>query len=87
MPRKPLDVRPEQCPTCIFRPEGTKLMPGRLAEIKAYLLQGTVHICHHGLGSNRWHDRYVALLRAEQPDVQWINPEMSGAGTNEAPAP
>lgn len=37
------------CSTCIFREDGkaAPLMPGRLDEIKAYLLLGTTHLCHH----------------------------------------
>lgn len=46
--RKPVPVMPEQCKSCIFRHDGNEveLRPERLAEIQAYLLQGTPHLCH-----------------------------------------
>ena len=38
---------PEQCKTCIFRPENPmRLRPGRLAEIQKCLINGTSHRCH-----------------------------------------
>ena len=101
MPRKPLDVRREQCPTCIFRPENPMyLRPGRLAEIQTYLLKGTVHVCHHGLGSKRkkvacrggrnfqlqcWH-RMGFIADATDEALATARAEMDGAGTHEAPA-
>lgn len=44
----PTPVMPSPCATCIFRERGerTELAPGRLAEIQAYLLRGTPHLCH-----------------------------------------
>lgn len=41
-------TRPTQCETCIFRTDGnqTSLAPGRLQEIKAYLIKGVTHYCH-----------------------------------------
>lgn len=39
---------PRQCATCIFHEDGNQvaLRPGRLAEIQAYLIRGTNHVCH-----------------------------------------
>lgn len=39
-------VRATQCATCIFRPDGFQLSPGRMAEIQAYTLEGKPHLCH-----------------------------------------
>lgn len=46
--KKPVAVMPKQCRSCIFRHDGNELelRPGRLAEIQAYLIQGTPHLCH-----------------------------------------
>lgn len=38
--------RRSKCTTCIFRPGGCDLKPGRLAEIQAYLIAGQNHLCH-----------------------------------------
>jgi hypothetical protein len=40
--------QPAQCKTCIFREDGKQLdlAPGRLDQIKAYLIRGTPHRCH-----------------------------------------
>jgi hypothetical protein len=39
---------PSQCPSCIFRTDGhqAELRPGRLDEIRAYLIAGAPHACH-----------------------------------------
>lgn len=44
----PLPVMPEKCKSCIFRTDGNEapINPHRLDEIRAYLMRGTVHICH-----------------------------------------
>lgn len=44
------DVMPAQCATCVFRTDGNAidLKPGRVEQIKAYLINGTSHICHAG---------------------------------------
>jgi len=41
-------VAAEQCSTCISRNDGNavELCPGRLDEIKAYLINGKTHLCH-----------------------------------------
>lgn len=46
MPRQPVAAHP--CSTCIFRTDGNALdlAPGRLDEIRAYLIQGQQHQCH-----------------------------------------
>jgi hypothetical protein len=48
-PQPPRPVQPQMCGTCPFRTDGkaVDLAPGRLDEIKRYLMAGTPHICHH----------------------------------------
>ena len=44
----PPECQPRMCKSCIFREDGkaVELRPGRLDEIRAYLLTGTTHYCH-----------------------------------------
>jgi hypothetical protein len=39
-------VQAEQCKSCIFRKDGVKLSPERMAQIENYLAQGKTHMCH-----------------------------------------
>jgi len=44
----PENCNKAMCKSCIFRQDGnqTKLPPGRLDEIKTYLLTDSSHVCH-----------------------------------------
>lgn len=43
---KAIPPRLNPCSTCVFTPGAFDLAPGRLEEIKGYLIAGRAHVCH-----------------------------------------